>query len=83
MNIKHQENKFNKREFEENIYPHSSKILKVDNIQEPIQAEWRKPDEEKGSKFLIIKDNHLVFDGDSVVEGILSGRKSTWKLLNE
>ena len=83
VNIKHQENKFIKRKLEENIYPHSSKILKVENIQEPIQAEWRKPGEEKGSKFLIIKDNHLVFDGDSVVEGILSGRKSTWKLLNE
>ena len=79
LGIKHKVNMFNKRKIEENLYPNSSKILKVENVQEPIQAEWRKSEEDKGAKFLINKDKHILFDGESVKEGNFSGKKSMWQ----
>lgn len=81
LGIKHQKNIYNKRKLEDTIYPHSSKFIKVENVQDPLQGEWKKAEEDQWAKVLINKDKHLVFDGDSVEEGTFSGKKSMWKTI--
>lgn len=68
-----------KRKYEDQIYPKSSKIIKMQNWESPLQGNWRRNGEENWSPVIVQKGQHIVFDGEVIKEGAMTNNKSQWK----